>query len=167
MSNRVSIDPNGNMTGDGTKTYQWDAKNRLVAVLQGATTLASVVYGGTGKRKQKTVGGVTHTYIYAQKNVIEERIGAQTLDYVHGPGIDRPLAQWDQANVVSYYLADHLGSVAQITNGSAAVTLTREYDAWGACSKEARRQGSRLPDESGTRRRGSRITGPGSIGLLQ
>jgi hypothetical protein len=34
------------MTRDGTKPYQWDAENRLVAVLQGATTLASFVYDG-------------------------------------------------------------------------------------------------------------------------
>jgi RHS repeat-associated protein len=32
---------------------------------------------------------------------------------------------------VSYYLTDHLGSIAQVTNSSGAVTLTREYDLWG------------------------------------
>ena len=68
MSIRVSIDPNGNMTGDGAKTYQWDAANRLVAVLQGASTLASFVYDGRGNRQQKTAGGVTHTYIYGGAN---------------------------------------------------------------------------------------------------
>jgi RHS repeat-associated protein len=129
---RVSIDPNGNMTGDGTKTYQWDAENRLVAVLQGATTLASFVYDGSGKRASKTAGGVTHTYVYDQRNFIEERISSgQTLNYVQGPGIDRPLAQRDQAAVVSYYLADHLGSITQATNSGGAVTFTREYDPWG------------------------------------
>jgi RHS repeat-associated protein len=129
---RVSIDPNGNLTGDGTKIYQWDAENRLVAVLQGATTLASFVYDGNGKRQQKIAGGLTHIYIYDEANVIEERIGTtQTLDYVQGAGIDQTLAQRDQAGVVSYYLTDHLGSIAQVTNSSGAVTLTREYDLWG------------------------------------
>jgi RHS repeat-associated protein len=32
---------------------------------------------------------------------------------------------------VTYYLADHLGSVAQITTSAGAVSLTREYDPWG------------------------------------
>jgi len=120
------------MTGDGIKTYQWDAENRLVAVLQGATTLASFTYDGNGERQSKTAGGVTHTYVYDGLNVIEERIGGtQTLDYVH-VGLDRPLAQRDQSAVASYYLADHLGSIVQTTNSSAAVTLTREYDPWGS-----------------------------------
>ena len=55
----VSIDANGNLTGDGTNTYDWDAENRLVAVLQGATTLASFVYDGRGRRASKTAGSVT------------------------------------------------------------------------------------------------------------
>lgn len=103
-----------------------------MAVLQGVTTLASFVYDGKGRRTQKAAGGVTHTYLYDQRNLIEERISSgQTLDYVQGPGIDRPLAQRDQTAAVSYYLADHLGSIAQMTNNSGVVALTREYDPWG------------------------------------
>ena len=98
----------------------------------GTTTLASFVYDGSGKRQQKTAGGVPHTYLYDEKNIIEERLSSgQTNDYVQGPGTDRPLAQRDQASVVSYYLGDHLGSIAQITSNTGAVTLTREYDPWG------------------------------------
>src|SRR5262249_12604431 len=52
-------------------------------------------------------------------------------DYVQTLRIDRPLAQRDQLNAVTYYLADHLGSIAQTTSSNGAVTLTREYDAWG------------------------------------
>jgi RHS repeat-associated protein len=128
---QVSIDPNGNMTADGTRTYDWDAENPLVDVKQEATVLATFVYDGSGRRQQKTSGGVTHTYVYEEGNIIEERIGStQTLDYVQA-GLDRPLAQRDQAGVVTYYLADHLGSVAQTTNSGGAATLTREYDPWG------------------------------------
>jgi RHS repeat-associated protein len=127
-----TYDPNGNMTGDGTKTYQWDAENRLVAVLQGAATIASFAYDGKGRRTQKTAGAVTHLYVYEGPNIIEERIGStQTLDYVQGPDVDQVLAQRDQSATVSYYLADHLGSIVQTTNISGAVTLTREYDPWG------------------------------------
>jgi RHS repeat-associated protein len=126
-----TYDPNGNLTGDGTKTYDWDAENRLMDVKQGATVLASFTYDGKGKRAQKTAGGVTHSYVYDDANIIEERIGGtQTLDYVQS-GLDRPFAQRDQAGSVSYYLADHLGSIAQVTNNSGIVALTREYDPWG------------------------------------
>src|SRR5262249_42388089 len=87
---------------------------------------------GFGRRVQKIGGGVTHSYIYDARNVAQERLSSgQTLDYVQGAGIDRALAQRDQAGVVSYYLADHLGSIVQTTNGAGAVTLTREDDPWG------------------------------------
>jgi RHS repeat-associated protein len=33
--------------------------------------------------------------------------------------------------VVSYYLADHLGSIVLTTSSSGSTTLTREYDSWG------------------------------------
>ncbi len=131
-----TYDPNGNLAskteGAVTMIYDWDAENRLAAVKQGATTLASFVYDGRGRRAQKTAAGVTHTYLYDQDNIVEERASSgQIYDIVQGPAIDRPLAQRDQTGVVSYYLADHLGSVVQMTNNVGAVTLTREYDPWG------------------------------------
>ena len=56
-------DDNGNLTSDGTKTYEWDAENRLVAVKQGGNTIASFVYDADGRRaSSKTAGGVTHTF---------------------------------------------------------------------------------------------------------
>ncbi len=132
-------DANGNLCAkggttctNGTTIYEWDAENRLVDVKQGSTTLASFVYDAQGRRAQKVAGGITHSYVYDGRNIIEERLSTgQTYDYVQGPGIDRPLAQRNQAGVVSYYLADHLGSVAQTTSNAGAVTLTREYDPWG------------------------------------
>jgi RHS repeat-associated protein len=130
-SQSFAYDPNGNLTSDGTRTYQWDAENRLVAVLQGATTLASFTYDGKGRRTQKAVVGATHTYVYDDLNIVEERASSgQTLDYVQA-GLDRPLAQRDQSSVVTYFVADHLGSIAQATNSIGTVALTREYDPWG------------------------------------
>jgi RHS repeat-associated protein len=131
-----TYDANGNVTskteGGLTTTYDWDAENRLVSVRQGTTTMASFVYDGRGRRVQKVVGGVTHIYVYDRQNIIEERLSSgQTYDFVHGPETDRVLAQRDQAGVVTYYLADHLGSIAQTTSSAGAVTLTREYDPWG------------------------------------
>jgi RHS repeat-associated protein len=127
-----TYDANGNLTSDGTKTYEWDAENRLTRVTQGGSELARFVYDGKGRRAQKIAGGVTHSYVYDKTNIIEERLSSgQTYDYVQGPGIDRPLAQRDQAGVVTYYLADHLGSIVQTTNSAGTVTLTRDYDPWG------------------------------------
>ena len=57
------------LTGDGTKTYEWDAEDRLTAVKQGGATLASFTYDGGGRRVTKSAGGITTTNIYdGQKN---------------------------------------------------------------------------------------------------
>ena len=50
---------------------------------------------------------------------------------MHGLGVDEILATIDGAGAVSYYLADHLGSVVQVTDPSQQVTLIRQYDPWG------------------------------------
>lgn len=129
-------DDNGNLSskteGGTTTTYEWDAENRLTAVKQGANTLATFAYDGQGRRVQKAAGGVTRTYIYDQQSVLEERLTTGPIvRYVQGPGIDRPLAIQDEGGIISYYLADHLGSIVQMTNSAGAVTLSREYDPYG------------------------------------
>lgn len=131
VTHTFSHDGNGNLISDGVSSYDWDAENRLVAIRHGSTTVATFAYDYTGRRVRKTVAGVTHTFVYDGGNLLEERIAdAATIDYVHG-GLDRPLAQRDQTGAVSYYLADHLGSIVQVTGNNATVTLTRQYDPWG------------------------------------
>jgi RHS repeat-associated protein len=73
---------------------------------------------------------VTASYTYADADILREVRGSTTLQYVHGPGIDAPLVADDGA-VQSYFHADALGSIVKITNAASAVTLTRQYDAWG------------------------------------
>jgi RHS repeat-associated protein len=125
-----TYDANGNLTGQGTKTYEWDAENRLARVLDGGTELARFAYDGYGRRAQKTTA-TTRSYVYDGVDIVEERVGATTTRTVHGPGIDQPLASIDGTGTVSYYLANHLGSIVQQTDGSASVTLTRQYDPFG------------------------------------
>ena len=129
-----TYDANGNLTSDGTKTYFWNAVNQLVEVKEGTTTIATFEYDGVGRRTEKVAAGLTHQYIYDAEDVVEERLSgssSDTIRYYHGAGIDEPLARKNSSDVVTYYLADHLGSVVQETNASGSVTLNREYDAWG------------------------------------
>ena len=58
----------------------------------------------------------------------EQRINAAL--HIYGLGIDRPLAQL-VGSATSYFVADHLGSIAQVTDSAGAPSLTREYDPWG------------------------------------
>jgi RHS repeat-associated protein len=130
-SSAFVFDANGNLAAQGSKTYEWDAADRLVRVLDGGAEVARFSYDGFGRRVQKIVGGVTRTYIYAAEDIIEERLPSSAVRHVQGPGIDTPLATVDAQGAVSYYLADHLGSVVQQTNGSGDITLTRRYDPFG------------------------------------
>ncbi len=134
-----AIDSNGNLCSEGgttctngTKTYSWDAENRLVSVSQGGVTLASFTYNKDGIRTSKTVGGVTTTYVLEGGSVAEERssMGGVTR-HLRGPGIDNALATIDASSATWYNVRDHLGSLRQLTDASGQPTLTRDYDPWG------------------------------------
>src|SRR5262249_18454000 len=57
----LTYDPNGNLTSDGVKTYEWDAENRLTAINQG-THRSKFTYNGRSERVrvvEKDTGTVT------------------------------------------------------------------------------------------------------------
>jgi RHS repeat-associated protein len=139
-----TYDANGNLTFDGTRTYFWNALNRLVEVKEGTSTIATFEYDGEGRRTEKVGGGLTHQYIYDAEDIVEERTSgssSDTIRYHHGVGIDEPLARTNGSSVPTYYLADHLGSIVQETSASGAVTLEREYDPWGVAMQGASTSG--------------------------
>jgi RHS repeat-associated protein len=135
-----TYDANGNLTSDGTKSYFWNALNQLVEVKEGSTTIATFEYDGEGRRTKKAAAGLARQYIYDAEDIVEERVTGSSSDtffFYHGAGIDEPLARKNSSDVVTYYLADHLGSIVQETNASGAVTLDREYDPWGVLTQGA------------------------------
>jgi RHS repeat-associated protein len=70
------------------------------------------------------------TGFHEVEDLLSTPTGAFTR-FVEGPGIDQHLASQDNKANVSYYIADHLGSVLQITNAAGQTTLTRDYDPYG------------------------------------
>jgi RHS repeat-associated protein len=128
------IDSNGNLTSktEGTDVwgYEWNANNELTRVTKNSVEQARFGYDGLGRRVEKVAGGVTTSYTYDGANFVREVRGSATLKYVHGPGVDEPLAVDDGA-VLSYLHTDGLWSIVKVTNSVGAVTLTRRYDAWG------------------------------------
>jgi RHS repeat-associated protein len=80
----------------------------------------------------KLLGGITYSLLYDGIDILREtRSDGTVYTYVHGPGVNEPLARSDQANNVTYYHADGLGSIIKMTDSSGAVVQTRQYDAWG------------------------------------
>ena len=125
-TNQVSgfvYDAAGNVTDDGTHTYQWDAEGRLVSVdgVAGqacqSTWTACYVYNGLGQRVQKTVSGTTTGFIYgASGQVLAYTSGLSTSqDFIY-------LGDRLVANYITWTRFPHpnaLGSTGTIT------------DAWG------------------------------------
>lgn len=132
-TNAYTYDNNGNLTGDGTYSYTWDYENRLTGIT-GAGLTASYTYDYLGRRTSKTVNASTTTYTYDGQNLIAER-GASVTDYVFGPAIDEPLAM-SRARAVSYYAADGLGSIANLTDTAGLVQNSYVYDSWGAVKNQ-------------------------------
>jgi len=131
-SDTFTYDANGNLTGQATRTYEWDAANRLVRVVENTVEVGRFEYDGFGRRAQKAAAGTTRTYVYDSEDILEDRItGGGTSRHVHGPAIDQPLGTVSETGTVSYYVTDQLGSVVQATNVSGIITLTRQYDPFG------------------------------------
>ena len=130
-SRAYSYDANGNLTADGTKTYEWDAENHLVAVKQGATTIAATSYDGSGRRVTRTAAGVTTTYIYDGPHLLEMRLSSgSTKRFVQSRAVDHLLAEVS-GGVASYLVADNLGSLTERTDSAGSQTLQQRYDPWG------------------------------------
>jgi RHS repeat-associated protein len=130
-----SYDPNGNLTqkveGGVTTTYEWNAENQLTRVLNNASEVARFKYDPLGRRIEKVAGGVTTTWTYDGGSILREVGGTSTLKYVHGPGIDEPLAQEDPTGTLNFLHADGLGSIVKTTNAVGAVLASRRYDTFG------------------------------------
>jgi RHS repeat-associated protein len=130
-----SYDNNGNLTDktdDGhTWAYEWTVENQLARVTYDGAEMARFAYDPLGRRVEKVAGGITTSWMYDGQDILRETRGGITTTYVHGPGIDEPLAKIDQTGGALYLHADGLGSIVKETNAVGEVVLTRQYDAWG------------------------------------
>lgn len=129
------IDSNGNLAtkteGSDTWGYEWNARNELTRVTKNSIEQARFAYDPFGRRVEKVAGSVATTYVYDGAEILREVRGSSTLRYVHGPGIDEPLAREDGSGSLTYFHADALGSIIKRTDGVGAVIHEYRYDSWG------------------------------------
>ncbi|MGH9022917.1 MAG: RHS repeat-associated core domain-containing protein, partial [Acidimicrobiia bacterium] len=140
-TSRIFIyDPNGNLTSDGARTYEWDAENRLLRTWTGAScsanpsTCSEFTYDGEGRRVrllEKTNGSTTSdkTYVWAGTEIAEERNTSDntvTKRYF-GVGVE------DGGD--HFYVKDHLGSIVDMTDSAGAVQASYDYDPYGRRTK--------------------------------
>jgi RHS repeat-associated protein len=122
-------DANGNLLDDGVSAYTYDYANRLTGLTQGDDTYA-FAYNGLGDRLQQTTNGEATNYTLDLVAGLTQVLNDGSNAYLYG------LARVgeEQADGWQLHLGDALGSVRQLTNASAAVTLARSYEPFGSVS---------------------------------
>jgi RHS repeat-associated protein len=129
-----SYDASGNLEtkteGSDIWHYTWNAENQLIKVEKNSIEIARFAYDPSGRRVEKVAGGVTTAWAYDGDAILRETRGGVTYRFIHGLGIDEPVAR-EQGSARQYYHADALGGILKMTDAAGAVALTREYDAWG------------------------------------
>lgn len=133
-------DANGNIVSKtdncGTTTYSYDSENRLIGIngftINCSLFTANYKYDPFGRRIEKNVNGVITRYVYDREDILFELDGNNNIitEYLHGPGIDEPIAML-RNNQTYYYHADGLGSIIAITDSSGRVVQRYEYDSFG------------------------------------
>jgi RHS repeat-associated protein len=125
----LQYDANGNLTNDGTNTYVWDARNRLVAMSGGAT--ATFNYDTLGRRTSKTLNSVVSQFVYDGNDVLAEiGGGAVGASYLRSLNVDEPFIRQTSSGS-EYYHADALGSSLALSNTQGESATTYAYEPFG------------------------------------
>ncbi|MCX7015250.1 MAG: hypothetical protein NTW86_22295, partial [Candidatus Sumerlaeota bacterium] len=147
-----SYDDNGNLTGDGSKTYKWDAFNRLREVWTAGgspTKIVTYTYDAGNRRVRKDLVNNTYApdidYVYDGWRIVEEHENAAanpSKQFVFGAYIDEPLVMdvntdGDTSCVDAggslrlFYCQNTIYSVYALTDADGALVDVLEYDPYG------------------------------------
>jgi RHS repeat-associated protein len=126
-----TYDANGNMLGDGTKTYTYDVENRLLTGSGAATT--TLQYDPLGRLWRIVVPAKTIEFVYDGDALVYEYNGATVVRYVHGNLDDDPLVSYLGAGLTdrSSLQADAQGSIVSVADASGAAVSINSYDEYG------------------------------------
>ena len=124
------IDANGNLTADGARTLEWDARNQPVAVELG--TYRSEFSYDAQKRRVTTIEKVSGTAVASSVSVWCEWDLCEDRE-PSGSTITRRLFEQGEQKTGSarYFAVDHLGSAREVTNASSSLLARYEFDPWG------------------------------------
>lgn len=130
----LTHDDAGNLTGDGTRTYAWDAEQRLVRIgYTGTGRSTTFRYDGLGRRTAVIENdGATATetrYLWCGERLCQARDATDTVTrryYDEGE-----LAVAATGDVAAFYAEDHLGSIRDLRLGDGQVLASYDYDPYG------------------------------------
>ena len=126
-ANSLTYDANGNLSGIGATTFDWNAREQLIATSSGASSFA---YDVLGRRTRRTVAGETDRYLH-------DGLSPVTFNddfLLSGRGLDDVYAQVASSGTTSY-LSDALGSTRLLTDANGATTASYTYSPYGEVTK--------------------------------
>jgi YD repeat-containing protein len=115
----MTYDANGNTLNDGTNSYVWDARNRLVSADNNA---ASFSYDPLGRRVNKSFLSSSTSYLYDGANAVQELNGTTPTANLLTGGIDERFTR-TTVTETDNYLTDALGSTVALTDGTCRAAL--------------------------------------------
>ena len=141
LSRTFSYDANGNLTSDGTRTFEWDAEDRLVTVTAD-THRSEFTYDGLSRRTrivEKENGATVRdaSLFWAGTAIVEERVTTGEINrfFANGELHD---------GTARYVTRDHLGSIREVTDSAGAVVTRNDYDPYGRLTRVVGTEDSRF-----------------------
>ena len=104
----------------------YNTANKLVGVRKGTSSIV-YAYSGLGDRLRQIADGVTTDYTLDINAGLTQVLQDNTNKYVYGNSRIAQIAETQ----TGYFLPDALGSMRQMTDSSADLTLARTYDPYG------------------------------------
>jgi RHS repeat-associated protein len=132
----LTYDLNGNLVGDGIRSYRYDSMNQLVRALDDTTSLniAQFFHDAKGCRILEISGGVATHIFHDQLNIIAEyRAGIPFAQYVHDDGVDRAV-QIAANGSENWYHSDLVGSVRLLSDANGDLAAEYSYTPFGITS---------------------------------
>ncbi len=129
----LGYDVRGNLNSSGSNSYTYSSENLLLT----GPSSATLYYDPLMRLYQESGGSIATTlFQYDGQAMIGEYDSTGVLQkrYVHGPGSDEPLVEYDRSGssfVRAWHHADERGSVVAQSNDSGVSTATNAYDEYG------------------------------------
>lgn len=132
-------DADGNLLGDGVRSYEWDDWGRLAGVRESDTNnlIAEYQYDPLGRRRAKITPVGTTEYVYDGDHLIEERVGgAVRRSYVYEAGSSRPTCFIEDGSFY-YYVQDALGNIVAVVDANGSTVGSYRYSPYGVVELQA------------------------------
>ena len=125
-----TYDRQGNMLSDGTRSFAYDAMNRLSQITNEEGGIQKNRYDGEGLRAEMEENGRLATFLFDEDKVVAEtESDGNVIRYIRG--YELVSSDSEKARTYYHYASDELGSITHVTDGNGNVCNYYEYDAFG------------------------------------